>query len=142
MSCYNVIRMFQRLIWKTFSGVSSNFNSFIANEYKHGLIFTSLFWIFVVVSDFSMFHEELNYLKNVFKENYFPSALFVSALKYFWISNFWYKILEHTVTKKELFIVLLYLGMSSLCLRTRLQKSISSNISFCKIKIIFKLSTD
>ena len=31
--------------------------------------------------------------------------------------------------------------MSSLCLRTRLQKSINSNISFCKIKIIFKLST-
>ena len=31
--------------------------------------------------------------------------------------------------------------MSSLCLRTRLQKSINSNISFCKIKIIFKSST-
>ena len=30
--------------------------------------------------------------------------------------------------------------MSSLCLRTRLQKSINSNISFCKIKIIFKSS--
>ena len=29
-------------------------------------------------------------------------------------------------------------GMSSLCLRIRLQKSISSNISFCKIKVIFK----
>ena len=31
--------------------------------------------------------------------------------------------------------------MSSLCLRTRLQKSINSNISFCKIKVIFKSST-
>ena len=27
----------------TFSGVYSNFNSFIADEYKHGLIFTLLF---------------------------------------------------------------------------------------------------
>ena len=51
------------------------------------------------------------------------------------------KVLKHTVPKKELFIVLPYLGMSSLCLRTRLQKSINSNISFCKIKIIFKSST-
>ena len=34
-----------------------------------------------------------------------------------------------------------YLGMSSLCLRTCLQKSTNSNISFCKIKIIFKSST-
>ena len=31
--------------------------------------------------------------------------------------------------------------MSSLCLRTHLQKSINSNISFGKTKIIFKLST-
>ena len=51
------------------------------------------------------------------------------------------KTLEHTVPKKELFLVLTYLGMSSLCLRTRLEKSINSNISFCKIKIIFKTST-
>ena len=31
--------------------------------------------------------------------------------------------------------------MSSFCLRTRLQNSIDSNFSFCKIKIIFKSST-
>ena len=31
--------------------------------------------------------------------------------------------------------------MSSLCLRTHLQQSINSNFSFCKIKIIFKSST-
>ena len=34
-----------------------------------------------------------------------------------------------------------YLSMSSLGLRTHLQKGINSNISFCKIKIIYKLST-
>ena len=51
----------------TFSGVYSNFNSFIADENKHGLIFTLLFRIFLIVSDFSKFHEEVNYLKNVLK---------------------------------------------------------------------------
>ena len=49
--------------------------------------------------------------------------------------------IEHTVPKKELFIVLPYLGMSSPCLRTHLQKSINSNILFCKTKTIFKSST-
>ena len=34
------------------SGVYSNFNSFIADEYKHSLIFTLFFRIFSVVSDF------------------------------------------------------------------------------------------
>ena len=63
-----------------------------------------------------------------------------------WFKIFLYKqfsqeTLEDTVPKKELFIVLPYLGISSLCLRTRLQKSINSNISICKIKIFFKPST-
>ena len=44
----------------TFSGVYSNFNSFIADEYKHGLIFTLLFRIFSIVSEFSKFCEEVN----------------------------------------------------------------------------------
>ena len=55
----------------TFSGVYSNFNSFIADDYKHGLIFTLLFRIFSIVSEFSKFHEEVNYLKNVLKKNIF-----------------------------------------------------------------------
>ena len=46
----------------TFIEVYSNFNSFIADEYKHGLIFTLLFWIFSIVSDSSKFHEKVNYL--------------------------------------------------------------------------------
>ena len=46
----------------TFSGVYSNFNSFIANEYKHGLISTLLLRIFSIVSDFSKIHEEVNCL--------------------------------------------------------------------------------
>ena len=62
------------------------------------------------------------------------------CIKIFLNKQFSQKILEHTVPKKELFIVLPYLGMPCLYLRTRLQKSINSNISFCKIKIIFKSS--
>ena len=124
----------------TFSGVYSSFNSFIADEYKHGFIFTLLFRIFSIVSDFSKFHEEINYLKDVLKKNYFPTNLVDKYIKIFLNKQFSLKILEHTVPKKESFIVLPYLGMPSLCLRRRLQKSINSNISFCKIKIIFKSS--
>ena len=124
----------------TFSGVYSNFNSFIADEYKHGLIFTLLFRIFSIVLDFSKFHEEVNYLKDVLKKNSFPTNLVDKCIKIFLNKQFSQKILEHTVPKKELFIVLPYLGMPSLCLRTRLQKSINSSISFCKIKFIFKSS--
>ena len=101
----------------TFSGIYFNFNSFIAHEYKHGLIFTLLFRIFSLVSDFS-----------------FPTNLVDKCIKIFLYKQFSQKILEYTVSKKEL----PYFGMPSLCLRTPLQKSINSNISFCKIEIIFK----
>ena len=124
-----------------FSGVYSNFNSFIADECKHGLIFTFLFRIFSIVLHFSKFHEEVNYLKNVLEKNYFSSTLVDKCIKIFLNKQFSQKKLEHTVPKKELFIVLSYLGMSFLCLRTHLQKSINSNISFRKIEVIFKSST-
>ena len=125
----------------TFRALYSNFNSFIAHKYKHGLILTLLFRTFSIVSDFYKFHEEVNYLKNVLKKNPFPSILVDKCIKVFLNKQFSRKILEHTVPEKELCIVLPYLGMSSLCLRTRLQKSINNNISFCKIKVIFKSST-
>ena len=86
--------------------------------------------------DFSKFQEEVNYLKDVLKKNYFPTNLVDKCIKIF--SQ---KILEHTFPKNGLFIVLPYLGMNSLCLRIRLQKSVNSNTSFNKIKIIFKSST-
>ena len=124
-----------------FSGVYFNLENFIADEYKHGLIYTLHFRIFSIILDFSKFHEEVTYLKDVLKKNGFPATIVDKCIKIFLNKQFVQKIVEHTVPKKELFIVLPYLGMSSLCLRTRLQKSISSNISFCKIKIIFKSST-
>ena len=67
----------------TFSGVYSSFNSFIADEYKHGLIFTLLFRIFSIVSDFSKFPEEVNYLKDVLKKNSFPTNLVDRCIKIF-----------------------------------------------------------
>ena len=89
---------------------------------------------------FSKFHEEVNYLKDVLNKNSFPTDLVDKCIKIFLNKQFSQKTLEHAVPKKESFIVLPYLGMSSLCLRTLLQKGIYSNISFCKIKIIFKSS--
>ena len=76
----------------TFSGVYSSFNSFIADEHKHGLIFTLLFLIFSIVSDFSKFLEEVNYLKDVFKKNYFPTKLVDGCIKLFLNKQFSQKI--------------------------------------------------
>ena len=65
------------------SGVYSNFNSFIADEYKNGLIFTLLFRVFSVVLDFSKFHREISNLKDVWKKNSFPTNLVDKFIKIF-----------------------------------------------------------
>ena len=56
--------MFVFISYKT---IKIGLNNFIADEYKYDLIFTLLFRIFSIVSDFSKFHEEVNYLKNLRK---------------------------------------------------------------------------
>ena len=84
----------------TFSGVYSNFNGFIADEYKHGLIFTLLFRIFSIVWDFSRFHEEVNYRKDVLKKNFFATNLRDKCLKIFLNKQFSQKTLVHTVPKQ------------------------------------------
>ena len=80
----------------------SSFDSFIADEYKLGLIFTLLFRIFSIFSDFSKFYEEVNYLKDVLKKNSFPTNLVYKCIKIFLNKQFAQKILEHTVPKKVL----------------------------------------
>ena len=65
----------------TFSGVYSNFYSFISKEYKVGLIFTLLFRTFSVVLDFSKFHSEVCHLKEILKKNAFLIKLIDSCIK-------------------------------------------------------------
>ena len=67
----------------TFSEVYSNFNSFISEEYKVGLIFTLLFRTFSIVSDFSGFNSEVYHLKEILKKNEFPIKLIDSCIKNF-----------------------------------------------------------
>ena len=106
----------------TFRGVYSNFNSFIYDEYKIGLVFTMLFRTFSIVSDFSRFHTEVIHLKEISRKNAFPIKLVDNCIKNFLNKNFLNTPVTLTVKKKELFIVLPYLGNLSLALRVVLTK--------------------
>ena len=66
---------------QTFSGVYSNFNSFIYDPYKISLIFTLLFRTFSVVSDFSKFHTEVSHVKEILRKNAFPIRLVGNCIK-------------------------------------------------------------
>ena len=113
----------------TFSGVYSNCNSFISKECKVGLIFTLLFRMFS------------NRKKIKIKKNAFPIKLIDSCIKSFLKKRLTEKLVTLTAEKKDLVIVLSLLGKLSLDLRTRIKNSVSRNLPFCKIRLIFKLST-
>ena len=116
-------------------------SSFISEEYKVGLIFNLLFRTFSIVLDFSEFYSEVCHLKEILKKNAFPIKLIDSYIKSFLNKRLTEKPVTLTAEKKDLVIVLPFLGKLSLDLRTCLPNTISKNLPFCKIRVVFKSST-
>ena len=121
----------------TFSGVYTNYNSFIYESYKFGLVYTLIFRVFSLVSDLSKFHSELDKLKIVLSKNNYPIDLIDNCVKLFLDKMHKLRPVVATVEKKELMIVLPFLGSNSLSIRTRLQNNLKKTLPFCKIKVIF-----
>ena len=97
--------------------------------------------MFLFVSYFSGFHSEVCHLKKILKNNAFPVKLIESCIKNFLSKRLTEKPVTLTAAKKDLVIVLPFLGKLSPDLRTRLKNSISKNLPFCKIRVILKSST-
>ena len=76
-------RMFSTNIYRkvTFSGVFTDFESFIPISYKLNLIFSLLFTAFKLCSNFELFHQEIPNLKDIFKRNGYPSNFIDACIK-------------------------------------------------------------
>ena len=122
----------------TFSGVYTNFNSFLPLEYKFGLIYTLLFRCFTLVSDFSKFHLEVEKLKSFLLKNGYSSNFIDTCIRKFLDKKFSSKTDNFDVPKKELTIVLPFLGSVSYIIKTQLNKTINRHLKFCKLRVIFK----
>ena len=75
------------------------------------------------------------------KRNAFPIKLRDSCIKNFLNKRLTEKPVTLTAEKKDLVIVLPFISKLSLDLRRRLRNSISKNLPFCKIRVIFESST-
>ena len=84
---------------------------------------------------------EVCHLKEILKKSAFPIKLIDSCIKNFPNKRLTKKPVTSTAEKKYLVIVLPFLGKLSLDLRTLLRNSVSKNLPFCKIRVIFKSST-
>ena len=65
----------------TFSGVFTNFKSFLPVAYKFGLIYTLLHRSFSICSSYEKFHEEIVLLKKNFKKNEYPQYFIDKCIK-------------------------------------------------------------
>ena len=122
----------------TFSGVFTNFDSYIPLSYKSGLISSLLYRAFKLCSNFEIFHQEIIFLKDIFKRNGYLSNFIDNCVKTFLEKIFIEKKVFLVAQKKELVCVLPFIGKKSLQLRSRLVKSIQQNLKFCSLNVIFQ----
>ena len=123
---------------KTFSCVYTNFDSFIPETYKTGLIKSLLFRCFNLCSDFVEFHHEIDILKGILYKNSYPRDFVDKCIKDFLDRVLMPKVVVSTVPKKDLMIVLPYLGKLSLQIRTRINHVMRNKLPHCNLRIVFQ----
>ena len=107
----------------TFSGVYTNYSSFIATEYKSNLITTLLYRTFTIVSDYHKLHKEIVKLKSVLRQYGYPTRFLDKIISKFLDKSFKKRITITRVPKKTFRLVLPYLGTQFLRLKKRLDKT-------------------
>ena len=125
----------------TFSGVYSNFTSFIPVSYKFGLVYTLLYRCFAICSNLNKFHEEVMFLKTVMGKNGYPLSFIDVCVKKFLSNVRQPKISIAVVPKKEFTLVLPYIGSRSLGVRARILRLVKDTMPQCNIRVVFQSST-
>ena len=104
----------------TFSGVYSNFESFLLSVYKFGMVYPLVYRCFRICSDWIKFHVELTFLKEIFCKNGYRENFIDNCFKKFLDNIHLVKEKVPTMERKHLLLVLPYLGVISLQTRTKL----------------------
>ena len=102
------------------------------------MIYILAYRCFKICSDWTKFHEELNFLKQVFLKSGYPLSFIDKCFKMV-INKLVIKRPQVTTVEKKTFILSLpYLGDISLQTGTKLRKSLKSILNCCKLQIVFK----
>ena len=128
----------------TFTGLFSNFDSFIPISYKRGLINTLLFRYFNISSSYAIFHAEVEKFKKIMSLNGYPDKLFDRIVR-----SFLNKIFEKPSSTSEPIepkrIVLFtrpFSGLHSVQIRNQINKLFPRLIHIFKFVAFFDLCKD
>ena len=105
-----------------FSGVFTNYRSFITTEYKSSLITTLLYRSFTIVSDFHKLYQEIVKLNSVLRQNGHPTRFLDKIVSKFLDKSFKKRVAITTVHKTTLRLILPYLGTQYLRVKKNFNK--------------------
>ena len=105
----------------TFSGVFTQYESYIDQSYKKSLIFPLLSRCYSICSDYTLVHLEVEKLREILKKNSYPSGIIEVSIRTFLNRIYVPKQVYLTAPKKELLIILPFLGTMSSNLKRKLQ---------------------
>ena len=121
----------------TFSGVFTNYESFIPTYQKRRLLHTLLHRSFIICCDFKTSHFEVDHLKAILIKNNYPLNFIDSCIKSFLNKLYTPKVVVANVPKRNVFVQLPFLGSTSFQSRKKLQKLFSDKLRSSNLKIVF-----
>ena len=121
----------------TFSGVFTNFFSFLSMQFKSCLISTLLFRCYQLTSTSEAFHKEVERIRGILARNCYP-LVFVDICIAAFLNKQYKKVTPKSEEQRPQVIVLPYLGKLSLEIRNRLKRYVSKHLSDVKLMIIFR----
>ena len=121
----------------TFSGVYTNYNSFLPELYKKSLVSTLLFRLFTICSSWELINKEVNNLKKILRSNAYPSSTIDKLVRTFFI-RMQNRAPIHTVPKRQFQIVLPFLGSISGKVQKNLKSLAKRYLPSSDIVVIFK----
>ena len=122
---------------ETFTGVSTDFSSFIPLEQKFGLVYTLLHRCFCLVSDMSKFHLEIEKLKEIILSNRYPNKLIDKCISKFTNKLYIKKSVMLAVNKKQLHLVLPFMGKLSSLVKFGLTRSLHKRLTSNRLRNFF-----
>ena len=125
----------------TFTGLFTNFHSFIPLAYKRSLVSCLLHLIFNLCSSDENFHAQLEVVQKLFNLNGFPSHMFDRLVRRFLNNIFEPKPSDHTVPKKILYFYLRFTGSHSLQIRNQITRLCNAAYPHLNIRLVFRSST-
>ena len=127
----------------TFSGVYTNFDSYIPTSYKSGLVYTLLYRSYMICTKWHQVDKEFSKIRSFMLKNGYPSELFDRTLTFFLNKLYTTKPSSQSVESKvkNYQIILPYLGSFTKRLEKRIKLGLNEHLPHVKITFVYRAST-